>query len=130
MMYLDTDVLLAFLKRDDWLKSAVDRDALEDPVTSTATVIEIYYVLGDEWSAVQLADVRARVETQGVGFVPLTPQHMDATGRLRTKYDRLGVFDAVHLGVALTEGEPIVSTDTLYPEIDEVAHLDPRDVAG
>ncbi|NGM70437.1 hypothetical protein G6M89_15750 [Natronolimnobius sp. AArcel1] len=51
-----------------------------------------------------------------------------AAGELRRKYDRLTVFDAVHLGTTYTLEEPIVSTDTLYPDIEEVSHVDPRDL--
>jgi hypothetical protein len=53
---------------------------------------------------------------------------MDAAGDLRRRYGSLNVFDAVHLGTAYTLNEPIVSTDTLYPDIVEVGHIDPRDL--
>lgn len=47
---------------------------------------------------------------------------------LQRAYDRLNQFDAIHLGVATVREETIVSTDTLYPSIDEVSHVDPREV--
>jgi hypothetical protein len=38
------------------------------------------------------------------------------------------VFDGVHLGSVAVPDEPIVSTDTLYPKIPEIEHIDPRDL--
>jgi hypothetical protein len=46
----------------------------------------------------------------------------------RAQYEALNVFDGVHLGSAAVLGESIVSTDTLFPEIPEIEHIDPRDL--
>lgn len=48
-MYVDTDVVLAVLKADDWLSSAVDLETITDPKTSVATCIEVQYAMQDEW---------------------------------------------------------------------------------
>ncbi|RQG94408.1 PIN domain-containing protein [Natrarchaeobius chitinivorans] len=82
----------------------------------------------DTWSKEQLSNSHSKIANEGIELVPLTVDMMDAAGELRRAYDRLNVFDAVHLGTAYTLEEPIVSTDTLYPEIDEVGHFDPRDL--
>ena len=50
----------------------------------------------------------------------------DVAADLRAQYDALNVFDGVHLGSAAVLGEPIVSTDTLLPQIPEIEHIDPR----
>ncbi|ERH12221.1 MAG: hypothetical protein J07HB67_01235 [halophilic archaeon J07HB67] len=50
---------------------------------------------------------------------------MDAAADLREQYGALNVFDGVHLGSATALDEPVVSTDTLFPEIPEVEHVDP-----
>lgn len=127
-MYLDTDAVLARLKVDDWLKSYVSSNTLESPVTSTATAIEVQYAMQDDWSRSKLTTVSGSISDEGIEILPLTLEEIEASEELRTKYDALGVFDSVHLGVAWTNDEPIVSTDTLYPEIDEVEHIDPRDL--
>jgi hypothetical protein len=127
-MYLDTDVVLARLKVEDWLKSFVSLDALENPVTSTSTVIEVQYVMEDDWNRERLGRVSSEIEDEGIELVPLTTEDMETAGELREKYDALGVFDSVHLGAASTRNIPIVSTDTLYPSITEVQHTDPRDL--
>lgn len=63
-----------------------------------------------------------------VELIPLTPDVLDSAAQLRSQYEALNVFDGVHLGTASVLGEPVVSTDTLFPEIPEIDHLDPRDL--
>lgn len=73
-MYLDTDPILALLKPDDWLASAIDLDDLEEPKTSVATSIEVQYAMEDDWSPEQLAGAhrafaRERIEQVTGGCV-------------------------------------------------------------
>lgn len=128
-MYLDTDPVLALLKPDDWLASSVDLESLEAPKTSVATAIEVQYVMEETWDRDRLADAHREITAEGIELAPLTANAMDAAGDLRRQYSSLNVFDAVHLGTAETLEEPIVSTDTLYPDIDEGEHIDPRDLS-
>jgi len=65
---------------------------------------------------------------RNIELVPLTSNALDAAGDLRAQYGALNVFDGVHLGSASVLDEPIVSTDTLFPEIPEIEHIDPRDL--
>lgn len=127
-MYLDTDVILAELKDDDWLASAVDHTVLDSPVTSTATVLEVQYAMQDEWDRDRLATAHEAIGEAGIRLVDLREDHLDEIRTFRVRYDRVNVFDAVHLGTAYVEGVPIVSTDTLYPDVEEVDHVDPRDL--
>lgn len=127
-MYLDTDPILAVLKSDDWLASDVDLEAIEALKTSVATAIEVQYVMEDDWDRRQLADAHTLISEEGIELVPLTVDVMDAAAVLRRRYERLNVFDAVHLGTADAVDEPIISTDSLYPDITEVEHIDPRNL--
>ncbi len=101
---------------------------IDNPKTSVATAIEVQYVMEDSWSRDQLSNSHREIATEGIELLPLTVDVMDAAGKLRRTYSSLNVFDAVHLGTAYTLEEPIVSTDTLYPDIAEVEHIDPRDL--
>ena len=125
-MYLDTDVLLALLKADDWLQDSVASATFESPKTSVITAIEIQLVMFDTLSRADLAAVVDDVRDEGVEVLALTPEAFQAGADLLTSYSDLNVFDAVHVGQAISLGEPIVSTDTLYPRIDEIEQLDPR----
>lgn len=127
-MYLDTDVILASIKDDDWLASEVDLASIDEPVTSTATTMEVQYVMQDEWPRERLAAAATDIDETGVELVPLTEEDVRAAGTLRDRYARVGVFDSVHLAGAWTRDVPIVSTDTLYPSIEEVEHIDPREL--
>ena len=127
-MYVDTDVVLATVKVDDWLASSVDIDSIDAPITSVATCIEVHYAMEDDWGRERLTRIHELIEAHGVSLVALETGHVDAGMTLLRSYDRLNQFDAIHLGVAWMLEEPIVSTDTLYPSIDEIDHIDPRDV--
>ncbi len=127
-MYLDTDTILAQLKVDDWLSSDVDLSAIPSPITSVATAIEVQYVMQTEWNRDDLATAYALIEAQGVELVALTREDIEAAGMFRKKYDRVGVFDSIHLGAAHARAEAIVSTDTLFPTIEELEHHDSRDL--
>lgn len=125
-MYLDTDVLLALLQSDHWLQTAVETAALDAPKTSIITAVEIQLVMFETWSRTDLAAVNRSIEGEGVEVLSLTPEAFQAGADLLPSYPGLNVFDAIHVGHAITMDEPLVSTDTLYPSIDEVDHIDPR----
>ncbi|MDY6819209.1 MAG: PIN domain-containing protein [Halobacteriales archaeon] len=127
-MYLDLDVILAELKADDWLASDVDIDSIDEPKTSIATGIELQYVMEAEWERDRVVQAHQEIASKHIELVPLTSDTLDAAGELRARYDALNIFDGVHLGSAAVLDEPIVSTDTLFPEIPEIEHIDPRDL--
>ena len=125
-VYLDLDVILAELKTDDWLSSVVDINAIDAPKTSVATGIELQYVMEDEWDRDRVVRAHDEILTCDIELVPPSADALDAAAELRAQYDALNVFDGVHLGSAQVLDEPIVSTDTLFPEIPEIEHVDPR----
>lgn len=127
-VYLDLDVILAELKADDWLASDVDIESIEEPKTSVATGIELQYVMEDEWDRDRIVRAHREIRDNNIELVPLTTDTLDAAADLRAQYKALNVFDGVHLGSATVLDEPIVSTDTLFPEISEIDHVDPRDI--
>ena len=127
-MYLDTDVILAALKEDDWLASEVDIERFDTPMTSVATAIEVQYVKEGDWDRDRLTHTHEAIQDAGIKLVDLTAPDMAAAGRIRARYPQVNVFDSVHLGSAVTRDLPIVSTDTLYPDIDEIDHVDPRSI--
>ena len=127
-MYLDLDVILAELKADDWLASDVDIESMAEPKTSVATGIELQYVMEDEWERARVVRAHQEISSRNIELVPLTSDALEAAADLRAQYDALNVFDGVHLGSAAVLDEPIISTDTLFPKIPEVEHIDPRNL--
>lgn len=61
-----------------------------------------------------------------IDLVTLTSDALDASTDLRTQYEALNVFDGVHLNIAAVLDEPIVSTDTLFPEMTPDASISIR----
>ena len=127
-MYLDLDVILAELKGDDWLASDVELESIKEPKTSVATGIELQYVMEEKWGRDRVVRAHQEIASKNIELVPLTSEALDAATDLRAQYEALNVFDGVHLGSAAVLDEPIVSTDTLFPEIPEIEHIDPRDL--
>jgi predicted nucleic acid-binding protein len=82
-VYLDTDVVLAVLKADDWLNSSVDIEAIDDPKTSVSTCIEVQYAMEDEWDRERLTTVNESLTEEGIDLVPLEEAHIAAGGRLQ-----------------------------------------------
>jgi predicted nucleic acid-binding protein len=82
----------------------------------------------DEWERDRVVRAHQEIASQNIELVPLTSDALDAAADLRAQYDALNIFDGVHLGSAAILDEPIVSTDTLFPEIPEIEHIDPHDL--
>lgn len=125
-MYLDTDVILGELKVDDWLAPTLKDVEFSQPKTSVVTVIEIQLVMFDIWFRSRLAGVATAIENLGIAVLPLTKEVLQSSADNLQAYSRLNVFDSLHIGHAVVLGEPIISTDSLYPDIESVTHHDPR----
>jgi predicted nucleic acid-binding protein len=82
----------------------------------------------DEWDRARVVRAHEEITNTGVDLIPLRSDALKAAGELRAQHEALNVFDGVHLGSASVLEEPIVSTDTLFPEIPEIEHVDPRDL--
>jgi hypothetical protein len=82
----------------------------------------------DDWGRGRLTEVSKDIADEGIELLLLARENVEASEELRDRYDDIGIFYAIHLGVAWTNDEPIVSTDTLYPDIEEIEHIDPREL--
>jgi hypothetical protein len=108
---------------DDWLASDMDIDSIASPKTSVATGIELQYVMEDVWERDRLARAhRTIAETRS------TDRGVDGRNGRAAVGIRVGDRVRRRPPRHRTLGEPIVSTDTLFPDIEEVTHVDPRDV--
>ncbi len=127
-MYLDTDVILSQLKERDWLKESVEKklgEVNEKLKTSAITIVECQIVLLREDSRSSATDVLDRVRELRVEVLPLTEEVLQLSKELLEKYPKLNIFDSLHLAHVLHEGEKIMSTDSLFDEIEGVARVDP-----
>ncbi|MFB6269025.1 MAG: type II toxin-antitoxin system VapC family toxin [Halobacterium sp.] len=116
-MYVETDFLVALLKRDDWLRDhaleALDSEDVHTSVLSYAEVLVLFY---DRENAAYDIDA-PRAVADLLELVPIEPQrHEDAVLAAATFLDEydLTPFDALHAGIAATEGGTVLSSEQDY----------------
>ncbi len=125
-MYLDTDIILALIKKDDWLKKYIKLSFIEKPKTSVLTIIESRIVLEREYSKEESLRVLARINELKIQIIPLGEKTIAKSIELTKKYPKLGIFDSIHAACSIIVKDKIISTDSIYSEINEVNHIDPR----
>lgn len=126
---MDTDIILAIAKPADWLKDSVEGklQGLSNLKTSVFTLVEAEIVLNRETSRELAINVPAKIRERKILLLPLTEDVLAEAAKLLHKYPKLNIFDSVHIACAICEGEAILSTDSLFDEIEEVEKVDPRD---
>lgn len=118
-MYLDTDVVLALAKKDDWLKAAATRAVRRHrPLrTSALTLVEAELVLEREVGREAALAVRRVVTRRRVEVIPLSIEILAEADKLRRRIPVLHLFDGIHLATAKLAGETILSSDLLFAKL-------------
>jgi predicted nucleic acid-binding protein len=127
-MYLDTDIVLALIKKEDWLKKYISIKQLENPKTSALTVIEARIVLLREHSRDDALGVLKKVKNLGIKIISVDDNIIKRSQELIEKYSNLNMFDSVHAACAIHHNEELVSTDSIFSKIGEVTNIDPREI--
>lgn len=138
-MILETDVLYAFVKEEDWLKPVatkliekIARGEYERVYVSRECIHELYYVSIEE--GVDLNEVISRIGAltaiDNLTFLETT-QEIDLTAlTLMNQYKFTSIFDAYYAATAL-EQDPdrrIVSTDDVFDRVPGLEREDPREL--
>jgi len=122
-VYVETDVLVALAKDDDWLQDAAVQalDEYEDDVqTSILAYAELLVVLYDRDTEGYDVDV-TRALTNLLELVPIVPGvHEDAVlaAAAFLEEEDLTPFDALHAGLAVAHDERVLSSERDYDAID------------
>lgn len=127
-MYLDTDIILALIKNEDWLKNHVSKLNLKNAVTSSFTIIEARIVLVREYSRKEANEALNKIKNLNVEILSVDKNVIEKSQELIEKYSNLGMFDAIHLACAIAHNKTILSTDNVFKEIKEINYKDPRDI--
>ncbi|HLC84622.1 MAG TPA: PIN domain-containing protein [Candidatus Nanoarchaeia archaeon] len=127
-MYLDTDIILALIKQQDWLKPYVRLKDLQPAKTSTLTIVEARIVLLREYSRKEALDALKKVKDFGIQILPLDEKVMQKSQELMHTHEKLQIFDAIHAACAIIHNETLVSTDSIYQDINEVHQHNPRTI--
>ncbi|MBI4980220.1 PIN domain-containing protein [Candidatus Woesearchaeota archaeon] len=127
-MYLDTDIILALVKKEDWLKEHVNFSKLRPATTSVFTVIEARIVLEREYSREEALSVLPTIRKLNIQLLPLDERVLGKSEELMQCFPRLNIFDSVHVAFALIYDDILVSTDTVFPTITNLKCKDPREI--
>ncbi len=133
MPYLDVDILYAHIKPEDWLKQAAER-VLEkikkgqvNGYTNLMSVVELEIISLRDFDQAFSQGIHKRLrEISKLHLMPLTSDVIEAADDLRESYTNLGVFDSLHAANASVRDKRIISTDTVYDQIEELERIDPR----
>lgn len=132
-MYVETDFLFALAKPDDWLKSeanaALENEDVHTSILAYGEFLVSTYDRGEGFDF----DV-PRLVANLLELVPVRPQsHEEALLTAATYLDEheMTPFDALHAGIAATEGERILASDRAFDELDvERVPLEPTEREG
>ena len=127
-MYLDTDIVLALIKKEDWLKEHVHKLNLKDEKTSALTVIEARIVLDREYSEEDAKNALSKIKAMKIEILSVDEEVIEKSQKLIEEYSDIGMFDAVHVACAIIHNEIIISTDNFFKQIKEITVKDPRDM--
>uniref|UniRef100_A0A7J3X4I1 Ribonuclease VapC n=1 Tax=Thermofilum pendens TaxID=2269 RepID=A0A7J3X4I1_THEPE len=138
-MLIETDVLLAHVKEEDWLKpyaEAILRAADAGRLTlyaSCEVLHELYYVavkLGVDREEM-LSRVAELTHIANIVWIPATVDIFLAAMALMLEYNMSSVFDAYYAATALLADpdRAVVSTDHVYERIPGIRRVDPRRLA-
>ncbi|MDO8634322.1 MAG: PIN domain-containing protein [archaeon] len=128
-MYIDADILFAFLKPADrhleFAKKIVG--SKEKLYTSTVTILELELVVKRELNDFLARDILAAVlkNTPKLQIIEFDRKTLQKSLELQQQYS-LGIFDSVHAAAALSKDKKIASTDHIFDRITGLKRTGPE----
>jgi len=126
-MYLDADVLYAYLKETDWLKK-YSKIILKSKnlITSTITITELELISKRDFNNNFSNNVIQEIlKLKNLKLIDLTQEVLLKATELRVEY-KLNIFDAIHAATTIINKDTIISTDHAFDIITELKRKDPR----
>jgi predicted nucleic acid-binding protein len=136
---IETDMLYAYVKKEDWLKTAADKllsriikGEFGTVYASRETLHEIYYVSKAEGVSTDelIARGAALTAIDNLTFLDTTYEIDLLSLVLIRQYGFTSIFDAYYAATALNQVEDhiIISTDTVFDVIPGIKRMDPREI--
>jgi predicted nucleic acid-binding protein len=136
---IETDMLYAYVKKEDWLKPAANKllskivkGEFGTVYASRETLHEIYYVSKQEGVLVDelIARVAALTAIDNLTFLDTTFEIDLLALALIRQYGFTSLFDAYYAATVLNQVEDhtIISTDTVFDCIPGIKRIDPRKI--
>ncbi len=138
-MLIESDVLIAYIKKKDWLKPIAER-IIGDIKAGKFGVVqipsevfhELYYVLSEFTTLDVIQANFAKIRSlKNVRFLDPSPETYILAVSLMQTYNITSFFDAIYAAHALSPECPdstILSTDTVYDRIRGIRRIDPREL--
>jgi predicted nucleic acid-binding protein len=134
---VETDLLYAYIKRDDWLKPTADaimsrivKGEFGVVYASREALHEIYYVSREEGVSADelIARGAALTAIENLTFLETTWEIDLLALALMRQYGFASIFDAYYAATALNQVEDhtIISTDKVFDCIPGIKRIDPR----
>lgn len=138
-MMIETDILYAYVKTDDWLKpdaekllQEISRGIYGEVYVSREALHELYYVSIDEGISIDEYIQRAAALTSipNLAFHPTSAEIDLLALTLMRQYGLTSIFDAYHAATCLNADPDhhIYSTDQVYDKIPGIKRTDPRKI--
>jgi len=138
-MLLESDVLIAYFKKEDWLKKTaekiiegIEKRRLENVQISTEVFHELYYVFSDYAPAHVIMANEARLATiKNLEFIEARPETYISSINIMETYKLTSIFDAIYAATALGVDVPdrtIISTEHIYDKIKGIRRVEPREL--
>ncbi|MBS7611105.1 PIN domain-containing protein [Candidatus Bathyarchaeota archaeon] len=138
-MMIETDILYAYIKKEDWLKPTANkvmlkiaRGELGAVYASRESLHEIYYVSREEGVSTDELITRfaALTAIENLIFLETTYEIDLLALALIRQYGINSIFDAYYAATALNQipDHTIISTDTVFNIIPGIKRIDPREV--
>jgi predicted nucleic acid-binding protein len=136
---LESDILYAYVKHDDWLKSVavrlvsrIEKGDFGTVYTSREVLHELYYVSMEEGVAVEefLSRAAALTAIKNLRFLDTTYEIDLLALALMKQYGLTSIFDAYYAATAANQVDDhtIISTDSVYDRIPAISRRHPKTI--
>lgn len=136
---VETDILYAYVKKEDWLKKVarsivlkIEKGEFETVYASREALHEMYYVSREEGVSVDeyISRVIALTNIKNLVFLETTHEIDLLALTLMKQYGLESIFDAYYAATALNQvpDHSIISTDTVFDRIPGIVRIDPREI--
>lgn len=138
-MMIETDMLYAYVKKEDWLKttaynvvSRIMKGELGTVYASRESIHELYYVSKEEGVSIDeyISRVAALTAIKNLTFTETTYEIDLLVLTLMKQYKIESIFDAYYAATALNQvpDHSIISTDAVFDAIPGITRIDPREM--
>ena len=133
---IESDILLAAIKKEDRLKSAaekilekIDSGEIKGVYASTAAIQEVIFWFFNRqlFSELTLA-VNILSHLKNLEWIPVTPEICLTASLLINEY-KTSPFDAYHAATTIPRDKTILSTEHVYDKIKGITRIEPAEFA-